>query len=493
LVIGFVMRWLLPKSLNGLLLLGLGILAGPLLLAILHAAVQMRHLSDESQRLVADSVQTTRLSQDMYSQIALLERSARLYQVLGDPAVLSAFREHEAKLGAILAALRQRLAPEAEDQVQRLLDTQARIHSLVLQGRAPASRPEELPQSFVVLDELAGGVVGLNNRQIDADVGALRTSTDRAQRELFLESALLVPIVLIVVLVFALRLSRPLRQIDRSIGELGRGNFSNSVLVEGPVDLERLGHQLEWLRNRLLELAQERNRFLRHMSHELKTPLANIREGTELLMDGAVGELDSSQREVTEILRDNGIKLQRLIENLLSFSAWQSNNTGLEVSEFRLRPVVKQVLENQQLTLVSQRVRLDVLIEDVTLVADRGKIRLILENLLSNAIKYSPRGGVIVVRAAACGEQLLLEVADSGPGIAPDERARIFDAFYTGRAPSGHVRGTGIGLSVLNEFVNVHQGTVEIVDGEFPGAHFRIRMPLRVATPDPLKKQADAA
>jgi two-component system sensor histidine kinase GlrK len=155
--------------------------------------------------------------------------------------------------------------------------------------------------------------------------------------------------------------------------------------------------------------------------------------------------------------------------------------------------VVKQVLENQQLTLVSQRVRLDVLVEDVTLVADRGKIRLILENLLSNAIKYSPRGGVIVVRAGANGEELVLEVADSGPGIALDERARIFDAFYTGRAPGGHVRGTGIGLSVLNEFVNVHQGTVEIVDGEFPGAHFRIRMPLRVATPDPTKKQADAA
>ncbi len=71
----------------------------------------------------------------------------------------------------------------------------------------------------------------------------------------------------------------------------------------------------------------------------------------------------------------------------------------------------------------------------------------------------------------------MLEVADSGPGIPHEDRARIFEAFYTGRAPSGHVRGTGIGLSVVNEFVNVHQGTVEIVDGEFPGAHFRIRMP----------------
>src|SRR5579863_1633275 len=488
------MGWLLPKSLNGFLLLGLGFLAGPLLLAILHAAVQMRRLSDTSQQLVVDSVQSTRLTQDMYAQIALLERSARLYQVLGEPTVRASFREHDSRLSEIIATLRQRLrAADAPVQLQRLVDTQQRIESLVLPVPVPAGRATELAQSFVFLGDLANGVANLTDQQIDAESRDLRARTDQAQRELFLESTLLLPLIVIVVLLFALRLSRPLRQIDRAIGELGRGNFSNSIVINGPVDLERLGHQLEWLRNRLLELAQERNRFLRHMSHELKTPLANIREGTELLMDGAVGELNSGQREVTEILRDNGIKLQRLIENLLGFSAWQSNSTGLEVSEFRLRPVVRQVLENQQLTLVSQRVRLDVHIDDLTMVADRGKIRLILENLLSNAIKYSPRGGAINLRALADGEQLILEVADSGPGVPLEERARIFEAFYTGRAPSGRVPGTGIGLSVVNEFVNVHQGTVEIIDGEFVGAHFRIRMPLRVPQPLPAGRRADAA
>jgi two-component system sensor histidine kinase GlrK len=218
------------------------------------------------------------------------------------------------------------------------------------------------------------------------------------------------------------------------------------------------------------------------MSHELKTPLANIREGTELLMDGAVGELDSNQREVTGILRENGIKLQRLIENLLSFSAWQTSSVGLDASEFRLRPVVKQVLENQQLTLLSQRVRLDVQIEDVTLTADRGKLRLILENLLSNAVKYSPKGGSIHLRASAAGEALVIDVADSGSGIPVEDRAHIFDAFYTGRAAKGSsLKGTGIGLSVVMECVAAHGGKVEIIDGTYAGAHFRITMPTRPA------------
>jgi two-component system sensor histidine kinase GlrK len=196
-----------------------------------------------------------------------------------------------------------------------------------------------------------------------------------------------------------------------------------------------------------------------------------------------VGELGSGQREVTSILQENGIKLQRMIENLLSFSAWQSNSLGLDPSEFRIRPLVKQVLENQQLTLVSQRVRLDVQVEDVDLYADRGKVRLILENLLSNAIKYTPRGGAIHVRARRQAADLILEVADTGTGIPKQDRPQIFDAFYTGRSPGGHVKGTGIGLSVVYEFVNVHQGTIEIVDGEFSGAHFRIRLPLKAQPP----------
>jgi two-component system sensor histidine kinase GlrK len=485
---------LLPKSLNGFLLLGLVILAGPLLIAILNATVQMRRLAVLGQHLVVDSVQTTRLSQDLYAQITLLERAARTYQVLADNTVLAAVQTYETRLAGTEQELRAQLrSPDALAKLDQLRTARQQITGLIDAAQSPRKDLADLTPLFTTLGERASDVATASNRQIDSDLAALQARTDDARHKLLLESTLLVPLVLLAVLVFTLRISWPLRQIDRAIGELGRGNLGHPVVVNGPVDLERLGTQLEWLRNRLLELAQERNRFLRQMSHELKTPLANIREGTELLMDGAVGALDSTQREVTGILRENGIKLQRLIENLLSFSAWQSNSTGLDVTEFRLRPVVKQVLENQQLTLVSQRLRLDVQVEDITLLADRGKIRLILENLLSNAIKYSPRSGVIAIRAVVNDGALRLEVADSGCGIPLEERERIFDAFYTGRAPAGHLRGTGIGLSVVHEFVSVHQGTVEIVDGEFAGAHFLIRMPLAVSAANPVRKRAHAA
>ena len=467
------------------MLLGLAVIAVPLLVAILNAALQIRALADTSRQLVVEGVGAARESQDLLAHIGRLERTTLYYRLLGDPKLLDVYREQAAELTATRAQLEPRLrSAQAHTALAELGTLQSAIDATVLAAPKGAVQSATVAR-FSELATLAERVRQLSNAEIDAQVASIQQRTLEAQRHLFWQSTLLLPLTVIAILVLTLAIGRPLRQIDRAISELGRGNFSHPIGVSGPLDLERLGRQLEWLRGRLLDFAQERNRFLRHMSHELKTPLANIREGTELLMDGAVGELDSNQREVAAILRENGIKLQRMIENLLSFSAWQTSSVGLEATEFRLRPLVKQVLENQQLTLLSQRVRLDVRVEDLTLIADRGKIRLILENLVSNAVKYSPKGGTIHLQARAVGPQLVLDVADAGPGIPPEDRGHVFEAFYTGRAARATaVKGTGIGLSVVLEFVAAHGGTVQIVDGQYPGAHFRITMPLRAGSDD---------
>ena len=100
--------------------------------------------------------------------------------------------------------------------------------------------------------------------------------------------------------------------------------------------------------------------------------------------------------------------------------------------------------------------------------------------LMSNAAKFAPPDSRIYVRGRREGDFLILEVADCGPGISGSDERRVFDAFYQGEAPQGGpVKGTGIGLSVVQECVHAHGGTVEIVTGEFPGAHFRVRLPLQ--------------
>jgi len=467
------------------MLIGFTIVAAPLLFAIVNAAVQMNRLANRSEQLVVHGMQGTRNNQRLFEEIGALERTARLYQIIPSAELLEVYARNQ-----------QRLVSTIEDLLTLPLDRQSQLDARALRSDADrlwadlksagpnSPRVAELINSYPQMSELASTVSNRVGAQIDRELGSLRYTAELAQQNLFWQTLLLVPMTLAVAGVFTYLFGRPIRAIDRAISELGRGTFSRPIAIRGPADLERLAAQLEWLRVRLLDLAQEKNRFLRHMSHELKTPLANIREGTELLMDGAVGELQSAQREVTGILRENGMKLQRLIENLLSFSAWQAKRAGLEVSEFKLRPLIKSVLENQQLTLVAQRVRLDVQIEDLTPLADRGKVRLILDNLLSNAVKFTPRGGTISMHARGEREHLVLDVMDSGPGIPADERSRIFEAFYQGKTPQGgHVKGTGIGLSVVTEFVNAHGGAIEILESPTGGAHFRVRLPLRQSVP----------
>ena len=300
-----------------------------------------------------------------------------------------------------------------------------------------------------------------------------------AQRVSAWQIAALVPGTIALVLIFTFLVSRPISQIDRAIHQLGQSGFSKPIEIRGPTDLERLGRQLDWLRVRLLELAQEKNKFLRHMSHELKTPLANIREGTELLLDGSVGELDPPQREVTDILRANGLKLQQLIENLLSFSAWQTKSEVLTLSEFPLRAQIISVTKAQRLALKAAHIQLKLEVEDIVVNADQDKTRTVIDNLLSNAIKFTPRGGMITIRASRKPTSFILEIGDTGPGVPEEEGTRIFDAFFQGRRQQGgQVGGTGIGLSVVRECVQAHNGTVELVNSdEFPGAHFRIEVP----------------
>ena len=467
------------------MLFGLALMAVPLLAAVLTAVLQIRDLAETGQKIVIQGVTGARASQALFGQIASLERTARLHEVLKDPKLLEVYRTQNDRLSKTREQLHSLATGQARSTLEELGTVQESIRASVMSNPAGSAATADLSPRFVQLSELVERVAEQSNAQVDEEVAALQERTLQARQRLLWQAALLLPLAIVAVFVLTVGVGRPLRQLDRAISELGQGTFTNPIEVSGPHDLERLGGQLEWLRQRLLDLAHERNRFLRHMSHELKTPLANIREGTELLMDGAVGELDSNQREVAAILRENGIKLQRMIENLLSFSAWQTSSVGLEATEFRLRPLVKQVLENQQLTLLSQRVRLDVRVDDLTMVADRGKIRLIHENLVSNAVQYSPKGGTIHLQARAAGAQLVLDVADSGPGIPLEDRAHVFEAFYTGRAARGTaVKGTGIGLSVVLEFVAAHGGTVQIIDGQYPGAHFRITMPLRATSGD---------
>jgi two-component system sensor histidine kinase GlrK len=479
------MKFRRPRSLNGLILVGFGLVALPLLVAVIWALVNLDRLAKQSADIVTMGVKSAENNRQLTDEVVQLQRSTNQYYVLRNDEsrilMRQDLRQIERRLQAMAILTNQAGAVELSVMIGREARSIVRAVSVEDVSNRDA---ETAIARFGPLRQQVETLTTQLTEFVDTELGNLQESTSKAQRISAWQVAALVPGTLLLVLFFTLLIGRPIRQIDQAIHQLGQSGFSKPIDIKGPTDLERLGRQLEWLRVRLLELAQEKNRFLRHMSHELKTPLANIREGTELLLDGAVGDLDKSQREVTDILRMNGLKLQQLIENLLSFSAWQAKSEVLTLTDFPLRALVISVAKEQRLALKSAGIQLRLEIEDINVNADRDKMRTVLDNLLSNAVKFTPKGGMVTIRASRETASFVINFADTGPGIPDEERTRIFEAFFQGRREQGgHVAGTGIGLSVVLECIQAHDGSVELVDsGEFSGAHFRIHVPQATIT-----------
>jgi two-component system sensor histidine kinase GlrK len=474
-----------PRSFLKLVLIGFTLVAVPLILGLVNATSSLDRLAEQSEKAVYQAAQVTQNSWLLVEQITGMERSARQYLVLREPALLRSYAETHRQFRATADSLSQLPLPPDQQAALRALaqEEQALFESL---QRPPfgAAKGAQAATAFAVLMARAQAIAGAASHLIDREVASLQQAAARAQRVLAWQVLALIPGALIFAGVFTLLISRPIRQIEQAIKRLGEGQFGVPVTVSGPRDLERLGTQLDWLRRRLAALDEEKSKFLRHVSHELKTPLATIREGSELLADEIIGRLSPQQGEVSRILQHNAVHLQKLIEDLLNFNLAHGRDSSLEMAVLRLDDAVKDVLGEHKLFMLKKTLALDLNCAPVWIRADRQKLRIVLDNLLSNAIKFSPPGGGIRVALAAKGGRAVLDVSDTGPGIDADDRPRVFDAFYQGKAIAhGHVKGTGLGLAIAREYVLAHGGTIEIIPtGEIinasAGAHLRVTFAL---------------
>lgn len=474
-------RFYYPRSFLKLLLIGFALVALPLIFALINNAISIDRLANRSQRAVYQAAQATQSSRQLAELLTAMERSARQMVILSDRSLLDTYvinRKQFLDTAAQFSSL-----PFDQEQTGALAEIVRGEEAIFAVLSAASARTPQLQKAvngFIGLADRARVITTRSNELIDREVEAMRATAAQAQRITLWQLLALIPVVIFLVAGFTILIVRPIRQIDSAIRRLGGGEFNTAVEVGGPEDLQYLGERLEWMRRRLVDLEQQKNRFLRQVSHELKTPLTALREGAELLSDEVVGKLTPEQREIAEILRHSSIELQRQIEDLLSYGAIQFHKVALELKPLNIRRVINRVADDQKLAIRARNLKLEIEADDVTLAADFEKLRAILDNLMSNAIKFSPANGAIAVAARSEGTQLVLDVSDEGPGIPPGDHARVFDPFYQGRNnAAGWVKGTGIGLSVVKEYVAAHGGSVEVVDdAPATGARFRVRLPL---------------
>jgi two-component system sensor histidine kinase GlrK len=468
-----------PKSFLTLVLSGFVLVMLPLIVAIVDATLRLERLAEQSQRTISRAVQVLQGSRTLAEQATAMERYVKQFQVLGDESLFQAYVETHDKFQQVTHNLAAIIRNAAQEQQLVALTTQEQ--ALFETVQAQARRPDQLTTltpEFTKLKELARAIRAENDKLTDYDTEVMRQEAAKVQRLLVWQAVALTLGAVVFSAIFVRLIARPIHQIDHAIQRIGAGEFDTAISITGPHDLEYLGQRLNWLRGRLRALEDEKRKFLQHVSHELKTPLTALREGTALLEEEVVGQLNEAQREIVDILEENGTQLQKLIEDLLNFHLAQARHASLDIQPVALHRVLDEVLTDQKLAIMAKEVEVHLQAAHVVLLGDREKLRIAIDNLLSNAVKYSPPEGTISMSLTQDAGSVVLDVVDTGPGIAAQDKPRVFEAFYQGQAAyEGHVKGSGLGLAIAREYVTAHHGQLEIIDDVSPGAHFRMTLP----------------
>jgi len=472
------MRFQYPSSFLKLLLIGFAFAIVPLLWVFANANIAFDHLAKQSQITISNAVVTTRSGRVLQEQLSLMERSSKQYFVLQDSVLFNNYNQAHVKFNDAISQL-EALAnsPSQHKNLELLSEKSSELHETILSNRQINGSELSFLNSFSQVTQLVETIVQENNIAIDAASSQLTLNVQRTQKKLFQQSLVLIPLALLVAGAITYLLAKPIRRMDEAIRYLGKGEYDQQIAIDGPGDLRVLGQRLDWLRNQLKEVNEQKQQFLRHVSHELKTPLTAIREATELLYDGIGGSLSPQQSEITLILRENSIRLQKMIENLLNYTRMESIEDKLTLEKIDLSVVINKVIHAHALSIRNKELTVETNYNVETVIADEEKLTIILDNLISNAVKYTPQQGLISLQTRLEKESWIIEVKDNGPGLVGLDQTQLFDPFYRGNTlHKSLIGGSGLGLTIAKDLVNAHQGIIELAESN-QGAHFIVSIP----------------
>jgi len=249
---------------------------------------------------------------------------------------------------------------------------------------------------------------------------------------------------------------------------------------ERTAELEALNRELADSHDRLRELDELKSDFLGNVSHELRTPLAAIKGFVDNLLDGITGPVTGKQRHYLIRIHDNVERLTRMVSDLLDLTRIEAGKIELAPEPLDPAELVAEATEAVRPLARARSIQLALEVAGCPPIwGDPDKVHQILTNLMSNALKFTPPGGRVTSPAAAApGGMARLVVHDTGLGIPPAERERVFDKFYqVGRVDGERPSGTGLGLTIARHLVDLHGGRIWIEDGPGGGSTFVVLLP----------------
>ncbi len=453
-----------PRSLYQTAILGFLVVWLPLVLAIAYTGYRFDEQATQSTLQTEKQVSLTRVNQQLQITMLELERRAGQFLVLRDEDLKKLFQDEYNRLATTIKELKLQLPNALKFQLLAIEDVVARLQLEVL-AQPTHSDPDKVSDLFLLLQASLAAFQRDSGLLVDAQLAAAVEQAADNRFLMIVMTAALAVITLVAAWFFILSISSPIRQLEREIQRLGGGDLEQAITITGPDEMQRLGQQLDWLRTQLAEIDAQKHQFLRHMSHELKTPLASLREGADLMAEEVAGTLLPKQHEIVAIIRQNSVELQRLIENLLDYNQMlqqrQLHFTPVNVSQF-----LSDILRRYEISI--ERKNLQVKVDSdpaMAVLLDKTKVTTVVDNMVSNAVNYSPEGGEISIQAHVNSNKLYIAIANQGDAISEAESEQIFEAFYQGsQTRKGAIKGSGIGLAVARECAEIHEGSLTLVN-----------------------------
>ena len=284
------------------------------------------------------------------------------------------------------------------------------------------------------------------------------------------------PVVIVLALIVTQLLARgmtsPLREMTEAARGMATGDYARRVTATSNDEVGELARAFNTMAADLAAVDRQRRDLVANVSHELRTPVSALRAVLENLVDG-VGQPDQATLQAALSQTE---RLSGLVTDLLDLSRVDAGIAPLARETVALQGFLDETVAEARLSRrpVTYVVHVDP--ADLTVHADRSRLHQLVANLLDNAGRHSPSGGTVTVVARRAGDRTVLEVTDEGPGIAPDDRAHVFERFTTGGADG--TGGTGLGLAIARWVTQLHGGHIEVAESDRPGPGCRIRATL---------------
>jgi len=285
-----------------------------------------------------------------------------------------------------------------------------------------------------------------------------------------------IPIAGLLVIYFSRRIVRPLEALTAAADEVAAGHYDIAMPERtGGTEVERLAARFDEMTARLAESEQLSRNFLMSVSHELRTPLTAIRGHVAALREGVL-EDEASRGRSLEVISEEALRLERLVGDVLDLAKLDARRFALLREEVDMRALCERAYTTFAEEARVRGIEYDLeLGEGAVLVTDGDRVLQIVTNLIANALHWTPEGGRVDLGLDAQNGEVMVAVADTGPGIAPQERERIFRPFC-----SGDGGGTGLGLTIARELALALGGRLELDSEPGRGSRFVLVLPVPV-------------